>query len=231
MYNGPHDAHCTGANIRTGGPGETSLVKIGSGVLAKGHKIDSVSLSFRYAAGYTPGAGKTVKAATVSAVLLDMATGKVLKTIGTTPPLGNYSFDHFTTYSPPQYINATGLGVPNDTPVILALQISNNARNLQVPIDDKSNGFGAKLSWTSSFTAPPAAPRAAPPAAAAAAVGGGDKAPSKTTFTFSRGGIQGGEGVTDGENWYIENVLEELVSGLQVPSMVVDPYVHIQCSD
>ena len=27
---------------------------------------------------------------------------------------------------------------------------------------------------------------------------------------FSQGGIQGGEGVTGGEAWYIENVLEEL---------------------
>eukprot|EP00729_Bicosta_minor_P015501 gene15501-29324_t len=29
---------------------------------------------------------------------------------------------------------------------------------------------------------------------------------------FSRGGIQGGEGVTGGEAWYIENVMEELDS-------------------
>ena len=29
-------------------------------------------------------------------------------------------------------------------------------------------------------------------------------------FNFSRGGFQGGEGVTDGEAWYIENVLEEI---------------------
>lgn len=32
-------------------------------------------------------------------------------------------------------------------------------------------------------------------------------------FLFSRGGHQGGEGVTDGEAWYIENVLEELDMG------------------
>ena len=32
-------------------------------------------------------------------------------------------------------------------------------------------------------------------------------------FNFSRGGFQGGEGVTEGEAWYIENVLEELDMG------------------
>ena len=32
-------------------------------------------------------------------------------------------------------------------------------------------------------------------------------------FLFGRGGIQGGEGVTDGEAWYVENVLEELDIG------------------
>ena len=30
---------------------------------------------------------------------------------------------------------------------------------------------------------------------------------------FSRGGIEGGEGVTGGEAWYIENVIEELDIG------------------
>jgi len=33
------------------------------------------------------------------------------------------------------------------------------------------------------------------------------------TLMFSRGGIQGGEGVTGGEAWYIENVEEELDMG------------------
>ena len=36
---------------------------------------------------------------------------------------------------------------------------------------------------------------------------------SAIQYTFSAGGFQGGEGVTDGENWYIENVLEELDMG------------------
>jgi hypothetical protein len=36
---------------------------------------------------------------------------------------------------------------------------------------------------------------------------------SSTTFMFSRGGTQGGEGANEGESWYIENVLEELDMG------------------
>jgi hypothetical protein len=39
--------------------------------------------------------------------------------------------------------------------------------------------------------------------------GGGDGA----KYMFSRGGIQGGEGVTGGEAWYVENVVEELDMG------------------
>jgi hypothetical protein len=84
--------------------------------------IDAVSLSFRYSAGYT--GAPTKKAPTASVVLLDLATKKVLKVVGTTGPLGNYSFDHFTTYSPPQTISASGLNVADDKTVVLALQVS-----------------------------------------------------------------------------------------------------------
>ena len=36
---------------------------------------------------------------------------------------------------------------------------------------------------------------------------------NETSFMFSRGGTQGNEGETTGEEWYIENVLEELDIG------------------
>ena len=35
---------------------------------------------------------------------------------------------------------------------------------------------------------------------------------TEQTLLFDRGGFQGGEGVREGENWYIENLLEELDS-------------------
>ena len=63
---GPKDAKCSGGNIRSGNPGGHALLTIGSGLLAPGHVIDTVSLSFRYAAGYAPAKGAT-KAASVGA--------------------------------------------------------------------------------------------------------------------------------------------------------------------
>jgi hypothetical protein len=97
----------------------------------------AVHMSFRYVAGYTPGPGQTKKAPVVKLLVLDLATSKVLATAWTSSPLGNYSYDHFTSYSPPVVVAATGLAVPTDTPVILALEIINNDRNLQIPVDDK----------------------------------------------------------------------------------------------
>ena len=44
---------------------------------------------------------------------------------------------------------------------------------------------------------------------------------------FSRGGIQGGEGVTGGEAWYVENVMEELVREIAMESCTM-PYQHCQ---
>ena len=89
-------------------------------------------MSFRYVAGYTPAPGQKKKAPVIKLVLLDMATSAVLKTVFTSEPLGNYSYDHFTQYSPPVEVKATAIGVPNDKTVILAMQVDNNERNLQV---------------------------------------------------------------------------------------------------
>ena len=141
------DAKTSGvANIRTGVPGQVSTIMIGYGLLAHGYSIDSVSLSFRYTAGYT-GSGSP---ATVVLQLLDLESRAVLKTLAASPPLGNYSYDHFTGYSPPVALQATGVGVPNSKPVILALQVTNHQRNLQIPIDDLANGFDVHVAWTPS---------------------------------------------------------------------------------
>lgn len=56
----------------------------------------------------------------------------MLATPWTSSPLGNYSYDHFTQYSPPIVVAATGLAISTDSAVILALEITNNERNLQV---------------------------------------------------------------------------------------------------
>ena len=135
------------ANIRTGSPGGTGLVRIGTGLVGAGHAIAGLSMQFRYSAGYTPGAGEQKTAPVVEVQILDMATSAVLATVFTSPPLGNYSYDHFTQYSPPVVVQAAGLHIPTDKPVIIALSVANNQRNLQIPVDDEANGFAICVTW------------------------------------------------------------------------------------
>jgi len=144
---GPRDgATSGGGNIRSGDPGETTRVTFAYGLQAPGHMLDSVSMSFRYLAGYS--SGQT--ASTVDVLLVDAARQDVvLKTLLSTEPLGDYSFDHFVGYSPPISVNATGLGLANDSPVLLVMEFHNNDRNLQIPIDDLAAGFDIQIRWTS----------------------------------------------------------------------------------
>ena len=55
---GPKDAACSGGNIRTGNPGVVSRIQLDHPLLAPGYTVTSLSLAFRYAAGYTPPPGK-----------------------------------------------------------------------------------------------------------------------------------------------------------------------------
>jgi len=136
-------------NIRTGGPGGTGLIRIGTGIVGDGHILDSISMHFRYTAGYTPAPGQQKAAPTVTLQVLDMKTDAVLKSVWTSQQLGNFSWDNFKGYSPRIPVQATGLGIKlsSDSPVILALSVENNERNLQIPIDDKADGFGIKVGF------------------------------------------------------------------------------------
>ena len=81
--------------------------------------------------------------------MLDLQSSKVLKTVWTSDPLGNYSWDRWHGYSPPIHIRASGLAVPlsADAPVILALSVANNGRNLQIPVDDLAKGFDIRVGF------------------------------------------------------------------------------------
>jgi hypothetical protein len=156
---GRADAKTSGAsNIRTGGPGGTGLVEIGTGIVSNDGAlvIDSLKMEFRYTAGYTGGK----KASVVSCQLLNMNTRAVLKTIWTSHALGNYSWDHGDPNSPPIVIAVDKLAVAlpaSGDPVIVALSISNNDRNLQIPVDDKGKGFNLQLGFVAAERSPQSA--------------------------------------------------------------------------
>lgn len=151
---GPSDKLCSGQNLRTGNPGQTSQIRLAHPLLAPGYKISSISLHFRYVAGYTPGANKTAIAPTVSVLLTD-ATGKMLANVSTSSPLGNYSFDHFQGYSPPVHAsNSQPLAVANDELVLIVLSVSNHQRNLQIPIVRHGRALEHMCSDHSSYASP-----------------------------------------------------------------------------
>jgi hypothetical protein len=56
-----------------------------------------------------------------------------------------YPYAPFAGYSPLIVVDAKGLGVSTDNPVMSALRINNNARNLQIPVD--TSGFNITVSW------------------------------------------------------------------------------------
>ena len=144
---GPSDGSCDGANIRSGNPGDVSRITLSHPLLAPGYAIENVSLAFRYAAGYTPAAGVTHNASVASLLLVD-ENGDVLNSSAVTRPLGNFSFDHFTSYSPPVPLSLAAAGVPNDRLVFVAIEVRNNQRNLQIALDDLRSGFNASVSWS-----------------------------------------------------------------------------------
>ena len=142
---GPHDDLCSGANVRSGNPGAVSRIQLDHPLLAPGYEVAALHLSFRYAAGFTPPPGKAANASTVQLLLLDAAG--TATSLYSSPPLGNYSYDHFKGYSPPIPISATDLHVANEKLLFIVLEVHNRARNLQIPIDDLRGGWNVSVTW------------------------------------------------------------------------------------
>jgi hypothetical protein len=59
-----------------------------------------------------------------------------------------YPYEPFAGYSPPISVEAKGIGVSNDRPLLIAFSVKNNGRNLQLPVDRK--GFNITVSWEAS---------------------------------------------------------------------------------
>jgi hypothetical protein len=165
LTNSHSDNATSGLAIRSGNPGTISRISIGSGLIGNGHKLDSISMQFRYEAGYTPEAGQTKQPATVRLLLTDVATEAEVRELWKSGPLGNYSYDQFTGYSPPIVVSATGLAQPNEAALMLTLEVTDHERNLQLPIDNLVAGWNVKVSWEG-------APATAPARAAVEAVTG-----------------------------------------------------------
>ena len=135
-------------DVRTGSPSTNSSMLLNAQLVGEGHFIESVSMSFKYIAGYgcTPSKPCTKKASTLSVALVDVTTQVEIQTIYTSPPLGDYDFAKGT-YSPAIDVNVKGLKIPNSKQVMLKVKFQNNERNLQVQIAPKT-GFDVTVGWT-----------------------------------------------------------------------------------
>ena len=124
------DAH----DLRSGSPGGHGIAIVSHPLNSDAHLLTEVALTYQYAAGYTPAAGKSAKATTLSLALVDAINGSHVAMLYTSPPLGNYSFDAFKGYSPPLMVKRTGLAISWPRSLRVALLFDNRERNVQVPI-------------------------------------------------------------------------------------------------
>ena len=122
-------------DIRSGGPGQTSLALAASPLTSLGHTITAATVSFQYISGYGCKIGDCAGAANVSLALVDFANHTVVATIWESPPLNNATYDGFTGYSSPVTGGGSGLSVSWPRQTQLALVLHNNKRNLQIPME------------------------------------------------------------------------------------------------
>jgi hypothetical protein len=143
--NGPSDAACSGANLRSGNPGGRGVLTSRHAVVGDGHVLDGVSLAFRWIAGYDINATHPSNLT----VALTNSSGAVVATLYRSGPLSGYPYAPFTSYSPPLKVEATGLGVRlgAGARVFVAVLVDNNDRNLQLALDDKVGGWNVTLAW------------------------------------------------------------------------------------
>ena len=112
-------------DIRTGSPAQNSSILLNSQLVGEGHYIESVSMAFRYIAGYgcsDPEKPCNKKASTLSVSLVDVTTKAEIQTIYTSPPLGDYDFAKGI-YSPPIDVNVKGLKISNSKQIMIKVNV------------------------------------------------------------------------------------------------------------
>ena len=153
-----------GMDIRSGNPGGSAWLVNRHPIYGQAHNVTGLSFGFSFIAGYY---GKENVPASLSLHVLDMATRADLSgAIAEWPALTGYSYDHFVSYSPVVSASIRRLALANANPVLLAIKIRNNQRNLQIPLRNLS----LALTWSPKATAQrpqPVSPYLSPAADAA----------------------------------------------------------------
>ena len=147
-------------DIRSGDPGNHETAVLAHPLRGAGHYLTGASVSFRYAAGYTPKAGEPAKnGTTATLVVLDFETRAELAGSEPSPPLDKFSFDTFTRYSDPVVLTLpAGTRVPNAKLLALAIRFEDNERNVQVPVGAGDQGLRANVTWSGDVGPEPVPP-------------------------------------------------------------------------
>eukprot|EP00730_Choanoeca_flexa_P003737 TRINITY_DN11492_c1_g4_i1.p1 TRINITY_DN11492_c1_g4~~TRINITY_DN11492_c1_g4_i1.p1 ORF type:complete len:683 (+),score=145.01 TRINITY_DN11492_c1_g4_i1:290-2050(+) len=138
--------HPNTLDICTGRPGQQSKFRFDVPWYGGGHAINSLAFNYSYLVGYTPPPGVIKTGANLQAVLVD-AEGNDIHIIYQSPNLTNYSWDRFTSYSPPVPVHASNLNISNDGLVYLELRAHNNGRNLNIRLP--KDGLQIAVTWRS----------------------------------------------------------------------------------
>jgi hypothetical protein len=96
-------------DLRSGDPHAAGSAVVTHPINSNGHLLSGVSISFRYVAGYAGGANAT----TVSVSLVDALNGTLVSQLWTSPPLANYSYDHYTGCAPVRRAPEAACGTPS----------------------------------------------------------------------------------------------------------------------
>ena len=126
--------HSNGTDLRSGAPGGVGTALLTHPLDSHGHVLEELRMSFTYVAGYTPAPGHTANGSTVTLALVDAHNGSHIASLCTTPALSNYSFDRFTSESPPVHCNATNLDIGWPRQMAVKLLVTNHQRNVQIPL-------------------------------------------------------------------------------------------------
>jgi len=130
-------------DIRSGGPGQTTLALLDHELASLGHTITAATVSFQYISGYGCEVGECANAANLTLALVDAVNHTIVSTIWESPALNNASYAPFTGYSEPVTGGGSGLRVSWPRRMQLALVLHNNGRNLQIP----TSSVKASITW------------------------------------------------------------------------------------
>eukprot|EP00937_MAST-01D_sp_MAST-1D-sp2_P001659 g1659.t1 len=152
------DAAAGPTDIRSGGPGQRSLALVSHPLYSAGHLIESVSVAFRYVAGYgcTPDACDGPPS--LALVVVDAFNHTVVQTLWASGALDKSSYDAFTGYSAPVRGGASGLRVGWPRQTQLGLLFNNSKHNLQLP----AASLNITLGWSDELQPGPFEPQTQP---------------------------------------------------------------------